>query len=261
MISYSKQKQVHFYNTGKTNVSLKIQLKKIELQQGGKLPILKVWKWSAGAAQPAWWGQGSAPLLRTKGKPPEAESILWPLTFKLSPCGESIVDRFSFFLFIQRYSLLLSRLTALTCDSTWVSSFYSVFLNIHQSGVLTALTWLVSHKTAAVLAHSEYTMSLRAKPHTYGACVFSCNQPPALLAEWPGTFACYCGNMEWNGYQNKSQHRKLTLEKKILPLLPTPLCFFKSAIRMHRNAEFFLHVRFLCQKNVCTKTKLPFLWK
>ena len=49
--------------------------------------------------------------------------------------------------------------------------------------------------------------------------MFSCNLPPALLAEWSGSFMCYCGNTGWNGYQNKSQHRKLTLEKKILPPL------------------------------------------
>ena len=24
--------------------------------------------------------------------------------------------------------------------------------------------------------------------------MFSCNLPPALLAEWPGSFTCYCGN-------------------------------------------------------------------
>ena len=24
--------------------------------------------------------------------------------------------------------------------------------------------------------------------------MFSCNQPPALLAEWPLSFTCYCGN-------------------------------------------------------------------
>ena len=36
-----------------------------------------------------------------------------------------------------------------------------------------------------------------------------------FLAEWPGFFTCCCGN--WNGYRNKSQHRKSTLEKKILP--------------------------------------------
>ena len=49
--------------------------------------------------------------------------------------------------------------------------FYSVFLNIHRSGVLTALAWLVPPETAAVSARSVYTiqpctMSLHAKPHT-----------------------------------------------------------------------------------------------
>ena len=80
----------------------------------------------------------------------------------------------------------------------WLA-FYSAFLNIHRSGVLTALTWLVPHETAAISARSVYTiqpctMSLHAKPHKYGAFVFSCNLPPALLAEWPGPFTCYCGN-------------------------------------------------------------------
>ena len=49
-------------------------------------------------------------------------------------------------------------------------AFYSAFLNIHRSGVLTTLTWLVSRETAAVTARSVYTMqpcsmSLHAKPH------------------------------------------------------------------------------------------------
>ena len=43
------------------------------------------------------------------------------------------------------------------------------------------------HETAA-------TVSLNAQPHMLGACVFSCNMPPALLAEWPGSFTCYCGD-------------------------------------------------------------------
>ena len=48
--------------------------------------------------------------------------------------------------------------------------FFLVFfvVNIHRSGVLTALTWLVPHETAAVSARSVYTiqprtMSLHAK--------------------------------------------------------------------------------------------------
>ena len=33
-----------------------------------------------------------------------------------------------------------------------------MFLNIHRSGVFIALAWLVPHETAAVLAHSVYTI-------------------------------------------------------------------------------------------------------
>ena len=49
--------------------------------------------------------------------------------------------------------------------------------------------------------------------------VFSCNLPPALLAEWSGSFTCYCCNMGVEQILNESQHRKLTVEK-ILPPLP-----------------------------------------
>ena len=35
----------------------------------------------------------------------------------------------------------------------WLA-FYSAFLNIHRSGIFTVLTWLVPHKTAAILVHS-----------------------------------------------------------------------------------------------------------
>ena len=40
----------------------------------------------------------------------------------------------------------------------------------------------------------HHATSLHAKPHTHGACLYSCNMPPALLAEWPVSFTCYCGN-------------------------------------------------------------------
>ena len=51
-------------------------------------------------------------------------------------------------------------------------------------------------------------------------CMSRCNLPPKLLAEWPGSFTCHCSTtgVEWT--LNKSQHTKLTLERKILlPLL------------------------------------------
>ena len=51
----------------------------------------------------------------------------------------------------------------------WLA-FHSTFLNIHRSGVLTVLAWLVPHETAAISARSVYTIqpctvSLHAKPH------------------------------------------------------------------------------------------------
>ena len=52
----------------------------------------------------------------------------------------------------------------------WIA-FYSAFqLNIHQSGVLTVLAWLVPQETAAISVRFVYTiqpctMSLHAKPH------------------------------------------------------------------------------------------------
>ena len=51
--------------------------------------------------------------------------------------------------------------------------------------------------------------------------MFRCNLPPTPLAEWPGSFTCHCGSTGMERTPNKSQHRKLTPEKKILPpLLP-----------------------------------------
>ena len=84
----------------------------------------------------------------------------------------------------------------------WLA-FYSAFLNTHWIGVLMVLIWLVPHETATVSACSVYTIQpchfMQSHIHKVSACVFSCNLPPALLAEWPGSFTCYCGNtgVEW----------------------------------------------------------------
>ena len=63
--------------------------------------------------------------------------------------------------------------------------------------------------------------------------MFRCNLPPALLAEWPGSFTCHCSNTGVERTPNKSQHRKLTLEKKILlPFLPGfDRAIFRSRVR------------------------------
>ena len=70
-----------------------------------------------------------------------------------------------------------------------------------------------------------------------GVCVFRCNLPPALLAEWLGSFMCHCGNTGVERTPNKIQHTKLTLEKKILsPLLPGfELATFRSRVRRSTN--------------------------
>ena len=55
--------------------------------------------------------------------------------------------------------------------------------------------------------HASVYSVTSSKARTYGACVFSCNLPPALLAaEWPGSFTQYCGNA--------GLERKLTVEEK-----------------------------------------------
>ena len=64
-------------------------------------------------------------------------------------------------------------------------------------------------------------------------CVFMCNLPPALSVEWPAYFTRHCSNTGVERKPNKCQHTKLTLEKKILPLLLPgfELAIFRSRVR------------------------------
>ena len=127
------------------------------------------------------------------------------------------------------FSALLSRLIALACGSTWVTSFIAFFiffiLNIHRSGVLTALAWLVPHETAAVSAQVLCT------PYNHVPChfmqshirkVYACFAVTCHLHFWKNgrdLLRATAVTRGWNGYRKKSQHRKSTLEKKILPPL------------------------------------------
>ena len=103
----------------------------------------------------------------------------------------------------------------------WLA-FYSTFLNIHRSGV--PVTWLVvprETETAQVLrtpyndAPCHFMQSHIHKVHACLAVIchlhFWQNDKDLLRAT-----AVTWG---WNGYQNKSQHRKLTLDENILPPL------------------------------------------
>ena len=61
-------------------------------------------------------------------------------------------------------SAILRSLEQTHCARLWFymsdKLFIARFLNIHRSGVLTALAWLVPHETAAVSARSVYTIQL-----------------------------------------------------------------------------------------------------
>ena len=47
---------------------------------------------------------------------------------------------------------------------------------------------------ALALCLDSGIVSLHRLPWVKIVCVFRCNLPPALLAEWPGSFTCHCGN-------------------------------------------------------------------
>ena len=127
--------------------------------------------------------------------------------------------------YIALFSALLSRLTELPCGSTWVTSFTARFLNIHWSGVLTALAWLVRHETAAV------SVQVLCTPYNHAPCHFmqshirkvhACLAVTCHLHFWRDgrdLLRATAVTRGWNGYRNKSQQRKSTLEKKILPPL------------------------------------------
>ena len=106
-------------------------------------------------------------------------------------------------------------------------AFYCAFLDIHiyRSGALTALTWLVPLK----LLPSGRVLCT---PYNHAPCPLMQNHIRKVHACLAVTCQLHFGLNDRdllrvtavtrgrNRYQNKSQHRKLTLEKKILlPLL------------------------------------------
>ena len=85
--------------------------------------------------------------------------------------------------------------------------------------------------------------------------MFSCKLPRALLAQWPASVMCYCGNTAVGRISNWNQHSKFTLETKTKqktnktltlcsfrgpnsrPFLGTlPLCFREE---LNRKYSFF----------------------
>ena len=91
---------------------------------------------------------------------------------------------------------------------------------------------LVPRETAAVSAAVTSTPFNHAPVYTVtsfkavevGSFVFSCNLSPVLWQNDLDLLLATAVTVCWSGYRNKSQHRKWTLEKNILP----PLHFYTA---------------------------------
>ena len=126
-------------------------------------------------------------------------------------------------LLIQRYSLLSSRPTVLTCDSTRVTSFFIACFLI-STEVVYLQRW---HGWC----HMKLLRSVLFTPYNHAAChfmqnhihnVYACLAVTCHLHFWQNDrdlLRAAAVTWGWNRYRNKSQHKKFTLEKKILLLL------------------------------------------
>ena len=139
------------------------------------------------------------------------------------------------FIYILYWSLLYSSILCSWADSLhshailheWIA-FYRAFLNVHRSGVLIALAWLVPQESAA---RESPSWCVLCTPYNHAQChfmqshirkVYACLAVTCHLRFWRndrGLLRATAVTRGWNGHRNKSQHRKLTLEKKILLLL------------------------------------------
>ena len=154
----------------------------------------------------------------------------------------------------------------------WLA-FIARFLNIHRSGVLTALAWLVPHETAAVSAQVLCTTYNHAPCHfmqSHICKVYACLAVTCHLHFWQNDrdlLRATAVTRGWNGYRNKSQHRKLTLEKKLL--LPFQQGFepatFQSQVRRSNpwaiptppSDEWVIHLKLESYWPQVTKQSVP----
>ena len=121
------------------------------------------------------------------------------------------------------------------------TSFSLCILNIHWSGVLKhclIVTWLVPHETAAISPQVLCTPYKHAPVYSVTSCTATCLQCHFMQSHAGRVHACLAVRLlhfwqnewdllvlctttvvtwVWNRYRNKSQHRKLTLDKKMFP--------------------------------------------
>ena len=118
------------------------------------------------------------------------------------------------------WSLLYSAILRSWADSLrshvilheWIA-FYSAFLNIHRSGVLTALAWLVPQESAARESQSRRVLCT---PYNHAPChfmqshirkVYACLAVTCHLRFWQndrGLLRATAVTRGWNGCRNKS---------------------------------------------------------
>ena len=123
---------------------------------------------------------------------------------------------------IQLCSPLSSRINTLTCDSTWVTShsfLYRVFEYPPKwctySAGMAGATW----NCCRLGASSVYTKQPCHFMQSHIRKVYACLAVTCHMHFWQNDrhlSRATAVTRGWNGYRNKSQHRKLTLEKKIL---------------------------------------------
>ena len=94
----------------------------------------------------------------------------------------------------------------------WLS-LYTVQFEYPLKWCTCSAIWLLAQGTFCVHNTIRTSLQCSSKPPAQGACVASCNLPPAaLLSQRAGAFACYwLVTQEWSRYQSKSQYEKLAL--------------------------------------------------
>ena len=129
--------------------------------------------------------------------------------------------------YIVLFSALLSRLIALACGSTWLTSFIARFgFWISTEVVYLQLAWLVPHETAAVSAQVLCT------PYNHVPChfmqshirkVYACLAVTCHLHFWQNDrdlLPATAVTRGWNRYRNTSQHRKIDPGEENSPAAP-----------------------------------------
>ena len=109
-------------------------------------------------------------------------------------------------LYSDNYTAILCVCTLVVYDSESVTNFTHHSSNIHRSEYTALFGCYMAGATwncCRLGAYSVYTIQpcttlqchfIRTRIRRMHVCLFSCNLPPALWAEWAGSFTCYCGN-------------------------------------------------------------------